>query len=175
MTVAALALRSERTGPSRPTFTEAAEDHLDAVYRYLRSFTGDRHLAEDLTSETFERALRVWDRYDPGRGPVLPWLVTIGRRIALDHFRSDARRRGRERRAGAMTPAMSPPPEAGDMPADLAAALGQLTDIEREVVALRVLLDLDSAETAAILGITPSGCSTHLHRAMTKLREEIGR
>jgi DNA-directed RNA polymerase specialized sigma24 family protein len=40
-------------------------------------------------------------------------------------------------------------------------------------VALRVLLDVDGASAAALMGITPSACSTHLHRAMTKLRKEL--
>ena len=176
MTVAALALRTHTISSSRPTFTQAAEANLDAVYRYLRQLTGNPHLAEDLTSETFERALRVWSRYDPARGPALPWLVTIARRIALDHFRSDARRRGRELRAAtAEVDAPRSPEDHGDLPPQMAAALGTLSEAEREVVALRVLLDLDGAEAAAVLGITASACSTQLHRAMTKLRQELSR
>lgn len=175
MTVAALALRTHTVSPSRPTFAQAAEANLDAVYRYLRQLTGNPHLAEDLTSDTFERALRVWSRYEPARGPVLPWLVTIARRIALDHFRSDARRRGRELRAAAAEVGTSPAVgDHDDVPPQMAAALNGLTQAEREVVALRVLLDLDGAEAAAVLGITPSACSTQLHRAMTKLRKDLG-
>ena len=174
MTVAVLALRTHTAISSRPTFAQAAEANLDAVYRYLRQLTGNPHLAEDLTSETFERALRVWSRYDPARGPALPWLVTIARRIALDHFRSDTRRRGRELRAAAAEVDPSRPVgDHGDLPPNMAAALDTLTQAEREVVALRVLLDLDGAEAAAVLGITPSACSTQLHRAMTKLRREL--
>lgn len=174
MTVAALALRTDHHTPAAPSFADAAEAHLDAVFRYLRQITRDATLAEDLTSETFERALRQWHRYDARRGPVLPWLVTIARRIALDHFRSDARRRGRELRAAAAEPTATPPPaEPGDLPGEMTAALARLTPAEREVVALRVLLDLDGAEAAAVLGITPSACSTQLHRAMTKLRTEL--
>jgi RNA polymerase sigma-70 factor (ECF subfamily) len=173
MTVAVLALRTHTVSSSRPTFAQAAEANLDAVYRYLRQLTGNPHLAEDLTSETFERALRVWSRYDPARGPALPWLVTIARRIALDHFRSDTRRRGRELRAAAEVHTSRSVDDHGDLPPNMAAALDTLTQAEREVVALRVLLDLDGAEAAAVLGITPSACSTQLHRAMTKLRKEL--
>jgi RNA polymerase sigma-70 factor (ECF subfamily) len=158
------------------TFAEAAEAHLDGVFRYLRQLTGDSHLAEDLTSETFERALRMWDRYDPARGPVLTWLVTIARRIALDHFRSEARRRNREARVTAGEDQTAPPPPGpSELPAELTAALARLSDAEREVVALRVLLDLDGAEAAAVLGISRTACSTQLHRAMTKLRRELSR
>lgn len=174
MTVAALALRTDQGTPAVPSFADAAEAHLDAVYRYLRQLTRDATLADDLTSETFERAFRMWHRYDVRRGPVLPWLVAIARRIALDHFRADARRRARERRASAGDPLTAPPPpEPVEMPSAMAAALDRLTPAEREVVALRVLLDLDGAEAAAVLGITPSACSTQLHRAMTKLRREL--
>ena len=174
MTVAALALSTARTTSSGPTFAQAAEANLDAVYRYLRQLTGNRDIAEDLPSETFERALTAWSRYDPTRGPVLPWLVTIARRIALDHFRSDARRRGRELRAAAAEVVPESPYErTADLPPQMAAALAGLTPTEREVVALRVLLDLDGAEAAAVLGISPSACSTQLHRAMTKLRKEL--
>jgi RNA polymerase sigma-70 factor (ECF subfamily) len=176
MTVAALALRTHSVSSHPPTFAQAAEANLDAVYRYLRQLTGNPHLAEDLTSETFERALRVWNRYEPSRGPVLPWLVTIARRIALDHFRSDARRRGRELRAAAAEPFMAPPPDiADDLPPQMAEALAALTQAEREVVALRVLLDMDGAEAASVLGISPTACSTQLHRAMTKLRKQLSR
>jgi len=50
------------------TFAQAAERHLDDVYGYLAWFTSDRAVAEDLTGETFERALRLWHRFDPKRG-----------------------------------------------------------------------------------------------------------
>lgn len=174
MAVAALAIGKPTARPVHVTFAEAAEAHLDAVYRYLRQLTGDTHLAEDLTSETFERALRMWERYDPSRGPVLAWLVTIARRIALDHFRSDSRRRSREARVAAREAHTAlPPSEPGELPAELAAALRTLSDAEREVVALRVLLDLDGSEASAVLGISPTACSTQLHRAMTKLRKEL--
>jgi DNA-directed RNA polymerase specialized sigma24 family protein len=48
---------SVRTG-TRPTFAAIAEEHLDAVYRYLLLMTRDRTTAEDLTGETFEKAFR---------------------------------------------------------------------------------------------------------------------
>ena len=133
----------------------------------------DSHLAEDLTAETFERSFVNWHQFNPAKGSALTWLITIGRRIALDHLRSDARRRGRETRVAAQMPTSTAPPEVNAMSPDLAAALDHLSQVEREVVALRVLLDVDGASAAALMGITPSACSTHLHRAMTKLRKEL--
>ena len=87
------------------SFAQAAENHLDDVYGYLVWFTGDRFVAEDLTGETFERALRLWHRFDPRRGSARTWLCQVARTIALDHFRSEKRRaaaRAARRRPGAV-------------------------------------------------------------------------
>src|SRR6476469_9844705 len=78
------------------TFQQAAEAHLDDVYGYLAWFTSDRFAAEDLTAVTFERALRLWHRFDPSRGSVRTWLCQVARTVALDHFRSERRRVRRE-------------------------------------------------------------------------------
>src|SRR5438876_12037759 len=84
-------------GERAPSFASVAERHLDDVYRYLLVFTRDPSLAEDLAAETFERALRIWRRFDPARASARTWLCTIARSIALDHFRAEKRRRSRER------------------------------------------------------------------------------
>ena len=81
------------------TFAQAAEAHLDDVYGYLVWFTGDRAAAEDLAGETFERALRLWHRFDPDRGSARTWLCQVARTVALDHFRSERRRTRREQLA----------------------------------------------------------------------------
>ncbi len=174
MTVAALLVKSVLAKPAAATFADAATAHLDAIYRYACQLTRNTALADDVTSETFERALRQWHTYDPRKGPVRPWLVAIARRVALDHFRSDRRRRDREERYSSQEPQATPAVEVTELPGEMTTALAGLSDVEREVVALRVLLDLDGAETAAVLGITPSACSTHLHRAMTKMRKDLG-
>ena len=83
---------------SRPSFTSVAEAELDAVHRYLLFVTGDPSVAEDLTGATFEKAFRVWRRFDPRRGSARAWLCRIARGVALDHFRAEERRRRREAR-----------------------------------------------------------------------------
>ena len=64
-----------RTG-GRPSFAAIAEEHLDAVYRYLLLMTRDRAVAEDLTGDTFEKAFRSWRRFDPRRASPRTWLFT---------------------------------------------------------------------------------------------------
>jgi len=152
----------------RPTFAAVAESELDAVHRYLLFLTGNRAVAEDLTGETFEKAFRSWRRFDPRRGTPRAWLCRIARSAALDHFRSEERRRRREERY-AQDQADSEEPALG--PGALEAALARLSPAEREVVALRVLLELDGPMTARVLGISTTACSTRLSRALKRLEE----
>ena len=156
---------------SEMTFAQAAETHLDDVYGYLAWFTGDRSAADDLTGETFERALRLWHRFDPRRGSARTWLCQVARTVALDHFRSEKRRVRREELAA--TPERVDERFAEGLSADLESALRVLTAGEREVVALRVVLDLDAATTAHVLGISPTNCTTRLNRALKKLEEAL--
>jgi RNA polymerase sigma-70 factor (ECF subfamily) len=152
-----------------PSFAEAAERHLDDVYRYLLVFTRDASAAEDLAAETFERALRTWRRFDPARASARTWLCTIARSVALDHFRAEQRRRRRER-AVSEPEGRAPPPELGLSP-QLERAMAALSAADREVVALRVVLDLDTDAAARLLGISTTACTTRLSRALTRLEE----
>src|SRR6266540_3267831 len=113
----------------RPSFSAVAESELDAVHRYLLFLTGDRAVAEDLTGETFEKAFRSWRRFDPRRGTVRAWLCRIARSTALDHFRSEERRRRREARYARDLPEAEEP---GLGPGATEAALARLSPAERE-------------------------------------------
>ena len=153
------------------TFSQAAESHLEDVYGYLSWFTGDRDAADELTGETFERALRLWHRFDPQRGSARTWLCQVARTVALDHFRSEKRRVRREELAA--SPERVDVRFAEGLSPDLDAALGALSAGEREVVALRVVLDLDAGTAARVLGISPTNCTTRLNRALKKLEEAL--
>ena len=153
------------------SFSQAAERHLDDVYGYLAWFTGDRFAAEDLAAETFERALRLWPRFDPERGSARTWLCQVARTVALDHFRSERRRVRREQLAA--VPERQDQAFAEGLSPDLEAALLRLSAGEREVVALRILLDLDAGAAARMLGISATNCTTRLNRALKKLEEAL--
>jgi RNA polymerase sigma factor (sigma-70 family) len=153
------------------TFQQAAEAHLDEIYGYLAWFTSDRYAAEDLTGVTFERALRLWHRFDPERGSARTWLCQIARTVALDHFRSERRRTRREQLAAPLEQVDARFGEG--LSPDLESALARLSAGEREVVALRVLLDLDAGTAARVLGISPTNCTTRLNRALKKLEEAL--
>jgi RNA polymerase sigma factor (sigma-70 family) len=159
---------------ARPSFAAAAEAHLDDVHAYLVYLTGDRSVAEDLTASTFERALRIWRRFDPRRASAKTWLCQIARSAALDHFRSEERRRRREGVYASTERRDEDEPTIGEgFSPDLAAALRSLSAADRELIALRVLLELDGPTVARLLGISPTACSTRLSRALHRLEERM--
>ena len=99
------------------------------------------------------------------------WLCQLARTVALDHFRSERRRLHREERAAvpdrydeALTEGLAP---------ELESALRALTAGEREVIALRVVLELDASTAARVLGISTTNCTTRLARALKKLEEAL--
>src|SRR5262245_46825880 len=131
-------------GGTTPSFAAVAEELLDDVYGYLLYVTKNWAVAEDLTGETFETALKKWCRFDPNRGSARAWLLAIARSTALDWFRADARRRKREERACAAGTHVRAEVQFGDgLSPELAESLQSLSAGEREVVALRIVLDLD--------------------------------
>ena len=167
MNAASTSLRLPRAG-AQPSFDAVVAEQLDAVYRYLVYLTGDRSAAEDLAAETFEKAFRSWRRFDPRRSAPRTWLCSIARGVAVDWFRAETRRRRREDAY-----AREQPTELfGDgLPGPVEAALRALAPGEREVIALRVLLDLDGPSAARVLGISQTACSTRLSRALKRLEE----
>jgi RNA polymerase sigma factor (sigma-70 family) len=157
---------------ARPSFAEIAAEQLDAVYAYVVYLTGDRSAAEDIAAETFEKAFRTWRRFDPRRGSPRTWLCAIARGVAIDWLRAETRRHRREERYVRGRDLVG---ELGDgLPGPVEEALRELSPGEREVIALRVLLDLDGPSAARVLGISQTACSTRLSRALKRLEEKIG-
>jgi RNA polymerase sigma factor (sigma-70 family) len=113
-----------------------AEEHLDDVYRFLVYLTKDVHTAEDLTSETFTKALSSWSRFDERRGSARTWLCQIARSAALDHFRAEERRRKREQSYAAHAPLSDDRDPFAGLSPPLRKALRELSAGDREVIAL---------------------------------------
>src|SRR6478735_1479581 len=154
-----------------PTFADTAERHLDDVFGYLLYMTRDRPLADDLAGATFEKAFRQWSRFDARRGSARTWLLGIARTTALDWFRAEARRRKREA-AAALDERVEEAFVEG-LSTELETALTSLSAGEREVLALRIVLELDGDAAARVLGISPTAVSTRLSRALKRLEEKV--
>lgn len=166
-----MTLQQPIAAPAPRTLAEAAEAHLDDVFGYLLYLTRDRETAEDLASSTFEKALRLWSRFDPRRGSARTWLLGIARTTALDWFRSESRRRRREEQAA--LPERIDETFVEGLSPELESALAELSAAEREVVVLRIVIELDGDATARVLGISPTAVSTRLSRALKRLEERV--
>ena len=98
-------------------------------------------------------------------------MCRIARSVAVDWFRAESRRKRREETYAREQPLVD---EFGEgLPEPLEAALQELSPAEREVVALRVLLELDGPSAARVLGISQTACSTRLSRALRRLEERM--
>jgi DNA-directed RNA polymerase specialized sigma24 family protein len=149
-------------------FAEFYESARDDCLRIVLLNVGDRQLAEDLVAEGFTRAWMKWRKVRALQTP-RAWVV----RTALNANVSRWRRYRREVALGRHDIAIAADP-GGAISGELLAALRQLPLRQREVVTLRLLLDLDTDTTANLLGIAPGTVSAHLHRAAGTLRSAIG-
>jgi RNA polymerase sigma-70 factor (ECF subfamily) len=129
-------------------FTGFFEDNWAPCLRAVIAVTGDPQLAEDQVAEAFARAWRSWRKVSRHPAPQA-WVV----RAALNAGASWWRRGRREQPLADHDPPTPPPPAATGLEATLLSALRQLPARQREVIALRIFLDLDTDTIARQLGI----------------------
>jgi RNA polymerase sigma factor (sigma-70 family) len=139
---------------------------IERVYSYVAYRIGGGPDAEDVTSETFERAVRYRASYDPAHGTPLAWLLGIARRCTNDALA--ARRHGVVELVDAEAP--------GDLEAEAAdrleleSALALLPAADVELLSLRYGADLSAKQIADALDSTPGAVRVGLHRAHARLR-----
>lgn len=148
---------------------------MERVYAYAAYRVGDGPDAEDVTSETLERALRYRRSYDQRKGEPLSWLIGIAQRCA------DATLRARLDAPDGWGDAE--PVDAVDLEERTAFRLGvaqairALDDRDRELVALRYGADMSAKQIAALLDVRQNTVEVAIHRATARLRasyEAIG-
>ena len=167
---------------------EADETALGALYdRWVRSLYSlvlhllrDPDEAEDVVEETFWQAWRKANSYEPSRGAVSTWLLTIGRRKALDRLR--ARKRSREDlidndRTFDDLPSRSPDPsvdaEGSELKEHVKTALRGLPPEQREVLELGYFSGMSQTEIAEATGQPLGTVKTRMRLALQKLREPL--
>jgi RNA polymerase sigma-70 factor (ECF subfamily) len=154
-------------------FGQLYDRYLDLVFRYAYHRLGDRAMAEDITSETFVRALRRLDSLTYQGRDVGAWLVTITRNLVLDHLKSS------RHRMEVITDDMRQADRATDGPETavlerltntaLLRCVRQLGAEQQECVVLRFLQGLSVAETASIMGKNEGAIKALQHRAIRRL------
>ena len=157
-------------------FEEIYARYLSSVFNYARRLTGSTETAEELTAETFCKALKNLSRYDNSKADMRIWLC----QIAKNTWISQCRKRGRE---------VPLPEEADETPVPGISIEGALEDKEaarrlhallhkmdepyKEVFALRVLGELPFAQIAELFGCTESWARVTFMRAKRKLQQEM--
>ena len=138
------------------------------VYAYVAYRIGDGPDADDVTSETFERALRYRSSFDPRRGDAAAWLIGIARRCI-----ADAALHGD-------TPTDELPERAGEgheedalLRLDVRGAVSRLDERDRELLALRYGADLTARQIAELLDLKTNAVEVALHRALDRLRRQL--
>ena len=146
----------------RKGFDEFYRSTKDGCFRAVLATVGDLAEADDLLAEAYTRAWERWSDVSTHAAPAA-WVVRVALNLHRDRWRS-------RRLFGRLRPA---PPVAApelDLDCDLLQALRALPERQRDVVVLRILLDLTNDQVAETLGIAPATVSVHLHRALTTLR-----
>ena len=161
-----------------PAAFAALYDHyFPRVYNYVRYRVQDPVLSDDLTADVFERTLAHLDTYRPDRAPFGAWLFSIARHVITDHFRAQSRRRwlsfdGLHRQASP-DPAPEQIAAANTVRARLLAAVGELPDRERDVLALKFAASLTNRQIAQLTGLSESNVGVILYRSLRRLRDQL--
>ena len=147
-------------------------DHYHQLRTYLRYRVGDPATAEDLASQAFLEAVAGIGRYEYRGVPFRAWLFRIGRNLSNDHVR-----RERNRPSPAFTTQAAPSPtrvvEHELEVQQLNAALVHVTDEQRQVLVLRFLLELSTAETARVMAKSQGAIKTLQYRALAAARRAL--
>ena len=144
-------------------YAGSRDDCLRAVVATVR----DVDKAQDLVAEAFARAWASWRSVSRHPAP-RAWVVRTALNLSVSSWR-------RHRRELPLT-GHDPPADglaSSLIDTELTAVLQRLPARQRQVVALRIFLDLDTAQTAEVLGIAPGTVTAHLTRALTALRTEF--
>lgn len=168
-------VRAAQSGDT-DAFGQLYDRYVDIVFRYVLFRVNDRNLAEDLTSETFLRALRRISSITYQGKDVGAWFVTIARNIVLDYVKS-SRHRLEFSTAEILDSDSADDPEGEVITASIVAELldcvRQLGDDQRECIVLRFLQGLSVSETAAAMGRNEGAVKALQHRAVRRLAKLV--
>jgi len=152
-------------------FEAEALPHLRSLYGTAYRMTHNAHDAEDLVQETFLRAYRAFDRFQPGTN-IRAWLFTILHRARTDSFRKASR--SPQTVELAAEPAVPPPQDAlASGGEDLVHALSNLPEVFRTAVVLRDVEDLSYQEIARALEVPVGTVMSRIHRGRSLLRAAL--
>jgi RNA polymerase sigma-70 factor (ECF subfamily) len=150
--------------------------HFDRIYSYLHMNVGNRHDAEDLTTQVFVKMLESIGKFRWRSAPFSAWLFRIAHNLAMDHFRASKRWQPEEE---------VPEPDPGEGSAAEQEALEsigrqsmlelieKLSHEQQQVLTLKFVFNFSNAEAATILDKTEGAVKSLQHRALVSLQKQI--
>ncbi|HZU20192.1 MAG TPA: sigma-70 family RNA polymerase sigma factor [Gaiellaceae bacterium] len=152
--------------------------HFDRIYSYLHVSVGNRHDAEDLTTQTFLKMLESIGKFRWRSAPFSAWLFRIAHNLAMDHFRATKRWQPEED---------VPEPDADESTSAETGALEsigrksmlelieELSPEQQQVLTLKFVFNFSNNEAATILGKTEGAIKSLQHRALVSLQKQLER
>ena len=152
--------------------------HFDRIYSYLHMSVGNRHDAEDLTTQVFVKMLESIGKFRWRSAPFSAWLFRIAHNLAMDHFRASKRWQPEEE---------VPEPDPGEGSAAEQEALEsigrqsmlqlieKLSREQQQVLTLKFVFNFSNADAATILEKTDGAIKSLQHRALASLQRQLER
>jgi RNA polymerase sigma-70 factor (ECF subfamily) len=150
--------------------------HFDRIYSYLHMSVGNKHDAEDLTTQTFLKMLESINRFRWQSAPFSAWLFRIAHNLAMDHFR--ARRRWQpEEEVPEPLGSEEPSAELEAMQSigrqSMMELIERLSPEQQQVLTLKFVFNFANADVATILEKTEGAIKSLQHRALASLQKQI--
>jgi RNA polymerase sigma-70 factor (ECF subfamily) len=150
--------------------------HFDRVYSYLHMSVGNRHDAEDLTTQVFVKMLESIERFRWRSAPFSAWLFRIAHNLAMDHFRANKRWQPEEE-----VPEPEPPEESAAEEEALDSIgrrsmlelIENLSHEQQQVLTLKFVFNFSNGDAATILGKTDGAIKSLQHRALASLQRQL--
>jgi RNA polymerase sigma-70 factor (ECF subfamily) len=155
-------------------FAQLYDVCLDRVYRYVFFRVSDQQTAEDLTSHVFLKAWEKLDHYRP-KGPFMAWLYAIARNTVIDHYRTHKQTVSLDE-ASPIPSRNQEPDEIMQLEFEIQSvqeAMKQLTEEQREVLILKFIAELDTAQIARRMGKSQGAIRALQMRALQALSRII--
>lgn len=150
------------------------DQYVQKIYGYVAMRVGDSEVAQDLTADVFLKALEALDTFEWRGYPFSSWLFRIARNRVVDYLRKQERRRHLPILEESLQIADGLEPfhlmEKQFSREQLLTAIAQLTDIQREIIALRFAAELSITQVSSTLGISEGAVKARQHSALNALR-----
>ena len=159
-------------GTQQLDFAEFYRSAADECLRTVLVSIGDQGTAREVVDEAFARAWASWRTVSRHPAPKA-WVVRTALNASISRWRRHRREVPVADPVGVADRPTARGASASLVDPQIMAALMRLPARQRQVIALRIILDLDTANTAEVLGIAPGTVMAHLGRAMAALRHDL--